>query len=361
MNDPQHLTILRSGAAVWNAWRKEKHIVQPSLKGADLEGANLSDAYLRNANLTGATLRKARLHNTNLNYAKLDWANFEYADLTGAVLASAELTNTNLAAAILVETNMMHANLRQARFVNSVFSKTRIDDAHIGRTIFAGTDLRQVIGLEGVWHIAPSSLDVETFRASQGQIAEKFLRGCGLSNWEAESVKLYQPDLSNEEINDILYSIHGLRASQAIQINPLFISYSHMDSTFVDEMERYLTQNGIRFWRDVHHATSGRLEAQVDRAIRLNPTVLLVLSEHAIKSDWVQHEVRVARHLELETGRDVLCPIALDAKWKEASWPERLKEQIMEYNILDFSKWMEPSSFRRMFHRLVEGLDLFYK
>ena len=53
--------------------------------------------------------------------------------------------------------------------------------------------------------------------------------------------------------------------------------------------------------------------------------------------------------------------IALDAKWKTASWPMRIKEQIMEYNILDFSKWDDHGSFLRMFQRLIEGLDLFYK
>ena len=94
--------------------------------------------------------------------------------------------------------------------------------------------------------------------------------------------------------------------------------------------ERYLNQQGIRFWRDIHHATSGRLERQIDRAIRLNPTVLLVLSKHSVESDWVQHEARLARKLEIETKRDVLCPVALDDSWKNYHWPERLREQIME-------------------------------
>jgi hypothetical protein len=111
----------------------------------------------------------------------------------------------------------------------------------------------------------------------------------------------------------------------------------------------------------VHHATAGRLERQVDRAIRFNPTVLLILSENAVGSDWVEHEVRLARSLEKEMGRDVLCPIALDDSWKECRWPERLVEQIMEYNVLDFSGWEDCNSFDRMFRRLVEGLNLFYQ
>ena len=97
------------------------------------------------------------------------------------------------------------------------------------------------------------------------------MRGCGMSDWEMKSAKLYRQGLSAKEVNDIVYRIYDLRANKAIQINPLFISYSHNDGEFVDEMEKYLNEGGVRFWRDIHHATSGRLEKVVDRAMRQNP------------------------------------------------------------------------------------------
>jgi len=65
--------------------------------------------------------------------------------------------------------------------------------------------------------------------------------------------------------------------------------------------------------------------------------------------------------LEKELGRDVLCPIALDDSWKSSAWPKRLMEQIMEYNILDFSAWRDGKQFTNTFNRLVDGLELFYK
>jgi len=33
----------------------------------------------------------------------------------------------------------------------------------------------------------------------------------------------------------------------------------------------------------------------------------------------------------------------------------------MEYNILDFSKWEDEQEFGKVFRKMVEGLDLFYK
>jgi hypothetical protein len=51
----------------------------------------------------------------------------------------------------------------------------------------------------------------------------------------------------------------------------------------------------------------------------------------------------------------------LDVAWKDFAWPPRLREQIMEYNILDFSKWRDEGEFGKMFRKLIDGLDLFYK
>jgi len=196
---------------------------------------------------------------------------------------------------------------------------------------------------------------------SKGKIPEAFLRGCGLSDWEIESAKLYNPDLTNDEIVKIQYRIYELRATQAFQINPLFISYSHQDKPFVDKMDTALTKKGVRFWRDIHDATAGRLETQIDRAIRQNPTVLLILSKNSIKSDWVEHEATKARKLEKEIGHDVLCPIALDDAWKSSSWSEIIMDQVTKYYVLDFSKWEDNPTFEEKFAKLLNGLDLFYK
>ena len=41
-------------------------------------------------------------------------------------------------------------------------------------------------------------------------------------------------------------------------------------------------------------------------AIHINDVVLLVLSKHSTRSDWVEHEVRKAREKEKQTGKDAL-------------------------------------------------------
>jgi hypothetical protein len=351
MANEEHLNILKQGVEAWNRWREEDPGVRP-----DLSGANLGNANLFRADLSGAELGEA-----NLSGAELGEANLRRADLSGAHLSWADLSEADLSRANLSRADLIGAHLIGVDFSGADLGGADLSVALVAYTTFADLDLSMVKRLDIVRHNGPSHISMDTLYKSHAQIPEAFLRGCGLSDWEIEAAKLYQPDLSRDKIGDIVYKIHDLRADRAIQINKLFISYSHADGPFVDRLEGILAQNGIRFWRDVHDATAGRLEKQIDRAMRLNPTVLLVLSAASVQSDWVEHEARLARELEKELGRDVLCPVALDDSWKTCRWPERLREQIMEYNILDFSAWQDEAFFQRAAARLIDGLDLFYK
>jgi hypothetical protein len=386
MANKSQLARLKQGVEGWNKWRgknpeikidlskadlQNTYLVGANLVGAELMKADLRGAILDTTNLSGADLSETQLSKAEFCGANLGRANLRKSDLyrtdlstaflDGASLSEANLQRTDLSGAVLARADLRKASLIGANLILSILWETDLSGAILGGTVFGDIDLSETKGLDDVQHSGPSPISTSTLELSKGKIPEKFLRGCGLSDWEIESVKLYQPGLSAKEVNDIVYRIYDLRANQAIQINPLFISYSHADSAFVDEMENHLNEKGIRFWRDIHDATSGRLEKVVDRAIRQNPIVLLILSEHSVKSDWVEHEARTARELEKELGRDVLCPVALDEAWKDCKWPERLREQIMDYNILDFSEWMDKDEFSKMFRKLIDGLDLFYK
>jgi uncharacterized protein YjbI with pentapeptide repeats len=376
MANQKQLEILKSGVDAWNKWRREWPDAKIDLTHADLKNAYLFLADLKEASLYFADCRGAHLSGANLREVNFKLANLSDANLSGAHLVEANLSDANLNRAYLVnanlnksnlsDTNLNEIDLRKANLIKANFSKAILKGANfkgalVENTVFGNTDLSQTKGLETIHHYSSSSIDMSTLQLSKGKIPEVFLRGCGLSDADIEYAKLANPNLTNEEIVKIQYRIYELRATQSIQISPLFISYSHADSTFVDALEKGLNAKGVRFWRDIHEMTAGRIEAQIDRAIRQNPTVLLILSKNSMSSDWVQHEVRKARELEKELGRDALCPIALDDGWKSSRWPQRVMEQVMEYNILDFSEWGDEATFQTKFAKLLNGLDLFYK
>jgi uncharacterized protein YjbI with pentapeptide repeats len=353
MANQEQLKILLKGADKWNSWWADKELTTIVLWGSkiDLSGADLKKVDLRNVTLGGADLRDADLSGVDLSDADLHQADLTQANLSKANLSGANLSESNLNFTYLNQAILNQTNLYRTNFNKTIFGKTSI----------GGIDFSETSGMENVTHRAPSPISTDTIRLSKGRIPEVFLRGCGLTDWEIESAQLYDPNLTNEKLISIQYHIYDLRATQSIQISPLFISYSHTDKKFVDKLEKSLIAKGIRFWRDIHNMTAGKMETQIDHAIRQNPTVLLILSKNSMNSDWVLHEVRKARELEKELGRDALCPIALDDGWKSSRWPQRVMEQIMEYNILDFSKWEDETTFQVKFAKLLSGLDLFYK
>jgi hypothetical protein len=264
----EHLAELKKGVESWNGWRASNQF-NPDLSGANLSGANLERAKFRTANLGRATL---------------DWANLRGANLEGA--------------------NLEGANL---------------EGALCGETLWCDLNLLETIGLSKLVHDTSSTLGTNTLALSKGRLPVEFLKGCGLADWEIESAKLHDPDLTTAEITDIQYRIYDLLARGPIQISPVFISYSHGDKVFVDGLGCKLDQKGVRYWRDIKDAIAGRLDKVIERGISLNPTVLLVLSEHSVKSDWVEDEVDKAVKLSRILNRDVLCPIALDESWVAGS------------------------------------------
>lgn len=365
-----------SGADLSDADLREANLREADLTKANLNGASLNGAFVSEANLRQANLLAASLRNANFSYANIRDANLMVANLDGADLSGADLSKTNLtkahlsgislrradlSGARLTRTDLTSSNLVGARFVGSDLIGTNFSGARVGNTVFVNSDLSEAIGLESLDHRGPSHISIDTFVLSEGKIPEAFLRGCGLSDADIEYAKLSNPGLVMEEINRILSKIHDLHAAQALQISPLFISYSHANSQFVDRLGIKLAQKGIRYWRDMHETKAGRMERQIDRAIHQNPRVLLILSEHSIKSDWAEHEVNEAKKLEKEIGRAVLCPVALDDSWKDSRGPKRIMEQIMEQDILDFSAWRQDGKFGDMFRKLIDGLELFHK
>lgn len=369
----------------WNLWREENPDVQPDLREAvlrkaNLWQANLNGADLSKANLWGAELGRARFREANLSEADLSEtnlqevdfvranlrnANFRFVNLRRAGLYGADFRGVDLTGADLGGADLRMADFREANLIGANLIRTNLWQADLSgvsldETVFANVDMSEVKGLEEVRHKGPSTVGMDTIQRSKGNVPEMFLRGCGLSDVEIEFAKLINPNLSNHEITDIQYRMYDLRATQAVQVAPLFISYSHADSKFVDAMEEQLNSKGIRFWRDIHDMKAGRVEKQIDRAIRQNPTVLLVLSKNSLESDWVEDEVHLARDLEKELRKDVLCPIALDDSWQSSRWPRRFMNRIKEYMILDFSAWEEPTAMRMMFSKLVDGLQIFY-
>ena len=116
------------------------------LNGADLSGANLSDANLGGADLTEATLRDADLGGADLTGATLRDTDLTRADLTEATLRSADLGGADLTEATLRSTVLRSADLQATTLIRATLTRADLTRAFLGgadltEATLAGADL----------------------------------------------------------------------------------------------------------------------------------------------------------------------------------------------------------------------------
>jgi uncharacterized protein YjbI with pentapeptide repeats len=116
------------------------------LRGANLRGANLSEAFLSRTNLSGAYLRRANLSKTHLKLAILSEAYLSDAKLSGANLRRANLSESNmrrvhLADADLRKANLSEADLRGASLAETNLSRANLSEAYMRKANLSETNL----------------------------------------------------------------------------------------------------------------------------------------------------------------------------------------------------------------------------
>jgi len=329
-----------SGANLVGADLRRADLSHTDLSGADLikadlNSANLSGAKLGRANLTLANLILADLNGADLLGADLSGANLGQADLTVANLVEARLSAADLRGANLSHANLSHANLSGVNLIDANLSGTVLSYAVFLETFFTNVDLTNVIGLDTSMHYAPSSIDVRTLKKSPN-LPLVFLRGVGLPDRLID----YLPSLLN----------------QPIQFYSCFISYSSKDQDFAERIHADLQNKGVRCWFAPHDMRIGaKIIDAIDEAIRLRDKVLLILSEGAIASDWVEGEGTRALDEERTRKQVVLFPLRLDDAVMQTTegWARLLRGQR---HIGDFTGWKEHDSYQKGFDRLMRDL-----
>jgi hypothetical protein len=101
--------------------------------------------------------------------------------------------------------------------------------------------------------------------------------------------------------------------------------------------------------------TGDEFRSRIDAAIHLHDRLLLILSEHSIKSRWVQKEVETAFEKEEKGNRLVLFPIRLDdaVMQMDVGWAADIRRQR---HIGDFTQWKAHDAYQQAFARLLRDL-----
>ena len=341
-----HLEIAAKGVDAWNAWREAHPDERPDLEAAELPGAQLSRFDLGLADLRRADLKAADLSGTCLRLADIRNAELEGANLRAANLRHANLSGANLSRADLRGCDIGGANFTQVVLAGTDFRNARTTNTTPRGAVFADVDLSEAIGLETIRHWGPSDVSVSTLYKSGGRIPARFLQECGLP-----------PNL----ISMLPRMIEG---PEPARFYSCFISYSSEDSEFANHLYERMISAGLRAWFAPRSLRAGeKLHEVIIQEIWRHQKLLLVLSEHSMRSKWVAQEIREAKRREEEERTRILCPVRLTCysalkDWKlfDADSVRDLAAEIREYFIPDFSDWIDDARFESSFQELLGGL-----
>jgi hypothetical protein len=365
---------LRSSVAAWNEWRS-RNAVKPDLsltdfRRADLSRANLSRADLSHANLNDADLSRADLSHTNLSRANLSRADLSHADLSLADLSDADLSDANLSVSRLRKAdlsradlsranlsgadlsladlryaNLHYANLRYANLLRANVRNANLKESLLGETSFSDVSLNGTEGLFLVEHLGPSHITIDTLEMTAADL--------GKDSSRQHEIELF---LEKAGVPKEYIEFFRSRVGQPIQFYSCFISYSTKDQAFSDRLYADLRQKGIRCFLATEDLKIGeKFRARINDAIRVHDKLLVVLSEHSVKSAWVEEEVEAAFEKERKESRTMLFPIRLDEAVmdSEAVWAASIRRTR---HIGDFLGWKNHDEYEKSLHHLIRDL-----
>jgi hypothetical protein len=192
-------------------------------------------------------------------------------------------------------------------------------------------------GLETIKHEGPSPLSINTIYLSGGDIPEIFMRGIGA------------PDIFIEYMHSLV--------GKPSDYYSCFISYTSHDQIFARKLYTDLQSNGVRCWFASEDLKIGDHYHQcIDESIRRYDKLVLILSEQAVQSAWVEREVVAAREKEDREKRQVLFPLRLDEAVIETTkaWAADVRRR---WHIGDFTQWKHHDVYQQKFNRLLRDLQ----
>lgn len=356
MANAEHLEILNSGVERWNEWRRKNMHVFVDLSRGDVRVANLCGANLFRTNLRGTYFHKANLSNAylpgadmseavlsgvNLSGADLVEASLRGASLIGADLSGANLWGVDLSGANLSEANLSGAALSRANFTKSTIENTALTGCKLHQTTFGLTNLSTCKGLESVQVSSPCIIDFQTLWESKN-LPKEFLTKLGIPDLLIE----YLPDFYNP----------------ALMIYPAFLSHSRGDKEFVRKLYEALTKKGVTVWLDEKKMKPGDIiYDSIADAIKHYDKLILVCSENALKSWWVEKELERVyekeRQMQKQHGKKfrLVIPIRIDDQI--LSTEGDIFDTLRNSMIGDFTAWRDDSKFEKAVKDLVDALN----
>lgn len=186
------------------------------------------------------------------------------------------------------------------------------------------------------------------------------LLGIGISIWQVRRDALASSPSSpaRQTITPPLPSPASTQQQNApSDYHSCVLSYATENQAFAEKLHTDLQSEGVSCWFAPHDLKTGdKMRTQIYDAIQKNDKLLLILSKHAVKSDWVEREVELAFERERQPPETlVLFPIRLDdaVMQTNTAWAGDIRRIRV---IGDFRQWQDDAAYQRALQRLLRDL-----
>ncbi|MEA2626700.1 MAG: hypothetical protein QOD06_2745 [Candidatus Binatota bacterium] len=277
-----------------------------SLDGADLRDARVDGADLRGAGLAGTLANGSSFSGADLTLAHLREADLRSADLGEALLTDADLTGARLDRASLRDADLIGAEASGASFRGAVLSGANFREAHLDGadftgarfafTVFAASDLSRTRGLEDAVHDGPSTIGIDAFLLSRGEIPDRFLAGTGVS------------PLAVEYLKSVAAAEEGMLVGDLV-----FLVFADADRSRARRIRAYLRLHGHQawYWRD-RSDLSGAHNPDRKLRVRFHDRMVVLWSAATPAVADLAGVLGAAAEQEARERRDVVLAVRLD-------------------------------------------------
>ena len=318
------------------------------LDGADLRDAILDGADLRLASLVGTLADGARLRRVDLTLAHLRSADLRAADLSEAVATDADLSAACLERAALYGANLIGAELGGASLRGAVLCGANLRESHLDGadfaearfafTVLAASDLSRARGLETVIHDGPSTVGIDAFLLSRGEIPDAFLTGIGLS------------PLTIEYLKAVAAAEEGMLVGDA-----LFLLFADADRARARRLRAYLRMHRhlAWYWHEAEEL-AGRHNPDLKLRVRFHDRLIVLCSAATSAQGQLDRTVAGAIVKEVNERRRIVLGVRID----DGPVPSTIPADRM---VADFrgANWEDPRDpvFRRELEHLLAALS----
>lgn len=128
----------------------------------------------------------------------------------------------------------------------------------------------------------------------------------------------------------------------------VFISYSHQDNKFAQELEDALRKESIDVWIDKKEILVGdSLIEKIRGGIEHSQFICAIISNNSINSKWVKKELDVAMNIEIEEKEVKVLPLIIEENVKLPSF-------LLGKMYIDFSR---PQYFQGGISQILRRLN----